>query len=262
MEIRKITTQALKLSWIGLLPIVSLASSIDRNTDAMISVSGGIAMPSYTTAPASNPAAAVSPPGTIAVVQAGSNSALSSIQLRGGLAFGNGSVGIAAGGTYTTTNTAEGAYFALGFGLESIHTQLGFSGTIGISPSTGSNFNAGLLFMPTSAWSLGLTAIGLANSGGIGELGAGLGLHLSPNVSFIVDAAFSNSLTYLAVQPGLKVGTDNAAITISYGSGSGSSQLANSALAAGGALKFANRLLWEIYYNKFSTYYTGISFQF
>jgi hypothetical protein len=87
-------------------------------------------------------------------------------------------------------------------------------------------------------------------------------LKLNQNVSFVVDSAFSKALSFLSVQPGLKVGNESASMMVSYGSGSGSTQLNNNAFAVGGALRFGSKVLWEIYYNKFATYYTGFAFQF
>ena len=238
------------------------SASMDRNAVEMISVSGGIAMPSFSTAPASNAAGIVGTPGTNLILQAGTDSALGNPLFEGGLAYGNGVIGLGAGGTYTTSGAATGAYFGLGFALEKIMTKLGFSGNIGISPSSGSSFNLGLLFQPSALLNLGFTVIGLSNAGGPGELGMGLGLKFSQNVSFVVDSTFSKALSFLSVQPGLKVGNESASLMVSYGSGSGSTQLNNNAVAVGGALRFGSRLLWEIYYNKFATYYTGFAFQF
>ncbi len=264
MKIKKITF-ANHLIGLTILAAVTASSSMgrgsaDRNSAAMISVAGGIAMPSFSTSLNTNAAGIVQTPGTNLLLQAETDSNFSNALLSAGVGYGNDTVGLGAGANYGTDNSSTSAYFGLGFAIPGIHTMLGFSGTMGLSPSNGIGIDAGLLIMPSDAVSLGFTAIGLNNSGGIGEFGAGIGFNINQNVAIAVDTAFSNDFDFRVIEPGLKVGTGNAALMLAYGYGSGSSQLTSDTFVLGASLKF-RLILWEIYYNKFATFYTGFAIQ-
>ncbi|MEO5968825.1 MAG: hypothetical protein ABIQ95_02770 [Bdellovibrionia bacterium] len=244
----------------GLIVITpAIAASSNKNAGELISVSGGIAMPSFSTSINSNPAGIVGVPGTNLIIQDGTNSQFSNHRLAAGLAYGNGSVGLEAGVGYANPSGDITGFFGLGFGIPSIKTQIGFSGFMGLSPSSGVGINGGLLIAPSDKMSFGVTAIGL--NSGVNEWGAGVGFNISPNVGIAVDAAFSNNFNFLTVEPGLKVGTDQASLMLAYGSGSGSSQLVNNDIALGGAVKLGSRVHWELYYNKFSTFFTSFAIQ-
>jgi hypothetical protein len=259
MKTQIIASIATIFGLVGLTPAIASAAS-DKNAGEMISVSGGIAMPSFSTSVNTNAAGLVGVPGTNLIIQDGTNSDFSNSRLAAGVAYGNGSVGLEAGVGYATQGGDTTGFFGLGFGIQSMRTRIGFSGFMGLSPSSGLGVNGGLLIMPSDAMSLGITAIGLNN--GVSEWGAGVGFHISPNVGIAVDTAFSNNLNFLNIEPGLKVGTDNASLMLAYGFGSGSSQLTSNNFALGGALKLGNRVLWELYYNKFATYFTSFAIQF
>lgn len=224
----------------------------------MISVAGGIAMPSFGTSLETNAAGVVLTPGTNLLLQVETDSHFSDPVLSAGAAYGDGSVGLGAGANYDTDNNSTSAYFGLGFAIPNIHTMLGFSGSMGLSPSSGIDLNAGLLIMPSDAISIGFTAVDLTD--GVDELGAGIGFNINKNVAIAVDAAFSNDFDFRAIEPGVKIGTGNAALMLAYGSGSGSRQLAHDEVVLGASLKFS-KILWEIYYNKFSTFFTGFAIQ-
>lgn len=255
MKPRKFALKAVKLGWIALLPL--MASAAERGSTAMVSVAGGIAMPSYSTSYMQNAAGLVFTPGTNLILQGGGDSTFANQTFRGGLAYGNGSIGIGGGVTYGNPSAATGAYYGLGFGIPSARMAFGISGTTGLSPSTDSAINAGMIISPSTAFSLGFTAMGLTT--GISEIGAGLAINLGSSASLVVDSAFSNSLAFLTIQPGLRVGNANASLTVSYGSGSGSTQLNNNDFSAGASLKLGSKVNWELYYNRFATYYTGFA---
>jgi hypothetical protein len=259
MKPRKTAINVLKLGWLTLLPL--MASAMDKNSTATVSVAGGIAMPSYSTATYQNGAGLAYNPGTNFQIQGGSTDSNFENQIfRAGLAYGNGTIGIAAGGSYGNPSGNSGAYYGLAFGIQSLRTVIGFSGSMGLSPSSDPGVNAGMLIYPSQAFNFGFTAMGLTNSGGIQEIGAGIGLHLGPGVSLVVDTAFGSDFSFRTIQPGLKVGNTNASLTVSYGSGDGSQQLSNNEFAAGASIKIGNKINWELYYNRFATYYTGFSF--
>jgi hypothetical protein len=237
--------------------VASAGGMMSGDARNMLSVSGGIAMPSFATSVLQNAAGITNIPMTNILLQGGGNSTFSTSTFRGGLGYGNGTFGLAAGADYTNPGGAIGAFYGLGLGFQGIHTLLGFSGRTAVSPSGGSSFNAGMLIYPSSSFNLGFTAMDL--TGGSIELGAGLGIHFGSSVSLVVDSAFSQSFAFLGIQPGLRIGGPGAALTVSYGSGTGSSQLSNNEVAIGAALKLGSKINWELYYNRFATYYTAFS---
>src|SRR4051812_23890786 len=98
-------------------------ASTGNNSMAMISVAGGIAMPSFSTSLNTNAAGIVETPGTQLLIQGETNSDSSDSLLAGGMSYGNGTVGLGAGANHGTRNNTTSAYFGLGFAIHSIHTM-------------------------------------------------------------------------------------------------------------------------------------------
>jgi hypothetical protein len=267
IKIKRSLTKKMTYSlFLSILTTSMASASMNRGTSgkdstAMISVAGGISMPSYGTALATNPAGLTEVPGTNLVLQDGTDSKFSNSLFTAGLAYGDGNVGLEGGLNYSNKGDAIGGFFGLGFGIPSIRTSIGFTGYLGLSPSSGISLNAGLLIMPADSVSLGITLVGLNHSGGVDEIGAGVGFHINPNVGIALDSTFSNDFKFRTFEPGVKVGTEKASLMLAYGFGSNSVQLSNDEISLGAAFRFKDRILWEIYYNKFSTYYTGFTIQ-
>jgi hypothetical protein len=229
------------------------------NTADRLSVSAGIAMPSFATAIFQNPADIVATPALNLNFQGGINDTFTNATVRGGLAYGTDTFGMAAGGSYLNPSST---FVALSAGFKSARVSrflaaFGLSGSIGSTTGSGSSVNAGVLVHPIEMLNVGLTAMGLAT--GNTEWGGGVGFSFGEILSVVIDSAFGRSFNYLGVQPGLKLGAGCGALTFSYGIGSGSTQISNG-LAGGMALNFGKVNL-ELYYNRFTTFYTAISIQ-
>lgn len=247
--------------WILLLPSIAFAYE-GEDVPHIISVGAGIASPGAPTAVFTNPAGLIFTHGFNVDVRGGIDSS-SDPELQGGASYGHSrTFGLSAGLTDYTKPGELSAYYGLGVGIEAIHTSFGISGTTVISPAGGSSLNAGVLIMPSPSFSLGFTAVGL--NSGLDEIGAGLGLNFSSEFGLIVDTAFSKSFSLLGVEPALRVGGREAALTVGYAiqpsSSPGSVQI-GSGFTVGGALLLAHFVNWQVYYNEFNHLYTSLSFR-
>lgn len=224
----------------------AFAMSGKDETMYSLSSAGGIVNPSYSTSVFQNPAAITRIPRLNLNAFAGGDSSFGNPTVGGGLGYGGGTYGIVGGISSATASSLTVAYFGLGAEITSIKTAIGVSGTYGISPSGGTNFNAGILFTPVDKIRLGFTAIGLNNS--ILEWGGGLAFNINPSASLLVDASADNSLGNLNFKPGLLIVDQNIGATLSYGFGNASSIQIMTGFSAGAFAALGKTVKLELYY--------------
>lgn len=235
------------------------AMAAQQSASNPLQVSGGIAAPATATSVLTNPAGMVAA-STAVVLQAAAPEVWDNGTYRGGLQTGGSSFGVAAGVESTgASNNVLNAYYGLAVGSESF--TLGVAGKTGISNSSGSTFNAGLLFGVAANAKIGLTARGIDN--GVNEWGAGVAFGVASNVDLVLDAAASKGIKNIEVKPGLKVSSSEAALTVSYGTGA-KEQFADG-FSAGGSYSFSAGSSLEVEYNAggaLSKYFVALAFGF
>ena len=223
-------------------------------------ISGGIAMPSNSTSVFTNPAGMVAAP-TALVLQAGAPEVWQNGTYRAGLQTGSSSYGVAAGIEHRdrASNDPKLVYYGLAVGVPAF--SLGLAGKTGISHADGTTLNAGALFTAGSTAKIGLTARGIDD--GVNEFGAGVAFEVSSGVNLVFDAAADDDFDNLEMKPGLKVGNEVAALTVSYGTGP-REQFADD-FTAGGSYRFASSSLLEVQYNAggdLSKYFASLTWAF
>ena len=219
-------------------------------------------MPAVTSAVHSNPAGL---PGasTALVLNAGAPEIWKDGTYRAGLQTGNESFGVA-GGLEKSVFGGDGhdplvAYYGAGVRVQSL--ALGVAARTALSDGHGTRVNAGALFSATPAIDLGLTARGI--SGGVDEWGGGVRFGVSNGVDLVLDAAANSDLNGVEVKPGLKVGNESAAVTISYATGA-REEFADG-FSAGAGFRVGTASLLEFQYNAggaFSKYFVSLAVSF
>jgi hypothetical protein len=243
---------------VSILSTISSSAFAQENQAGNLQVSGGIAMPAGSTAVLTNPAGLVTA-STGAVLQAGAPDFWDNGTYRAGLQTGGPSFGIAGGieDTDQGQNNPLRAYYGVAVGTQNF--SLGIAGKTGLSNSSGTSINVGTLFSVGSSTEIGVTARDVNNS--VSEWGAGFAFGVNPGIDLVLDAAADSNLKNLEVKPGLKVGSPQAALTISYGTGA-REEFADG-FTAGASFQFASRSTLEIQYNAggdFSKYFAALTF--
>jgi hypothetical protein len=221
----------------------SLASAAEQ-VEGNLQVSGGIAMPASATAVFSNPAGLVAAP-TALELQAGAPEVWDHGTYRAGLQTGGSSYGAAAGMQLTDQSSSDPLYTYYGLAVGVPAFSLGIGGKTGVSNASGTTLNAGALFSVGSSAKVGLTARDIDHS--VSEWGAGVAFEVTSGVHFVVDSAIDHNFKNPEIKPGLKVGNETAALTISYGTGA-REEFADG-FSAGGCYRFSGGNLLEIQYN-------------
>lgn len=241
---------------------IPFAFAREGNGEHQLSVSGGIASPSFNSAVFQNPAGLVYNTKFRATAQAALNDP---VTLNAGLLGGNGTFGVGAGLTHGFENEGHNsAFYGLGVEAKSLKLALGLAGFTDLEGGGASTtFNAGLLIGTDEKITLGLTAVGLNSS--VREWGAGLSVRLEGLTALVLDSTANSEFKNFSLQPGIIVGSEKAALTLSYGFNASdtnltiaSRQLSNG-FAAGGSLKVTNSVSWQLYYNQLSKWYTAVS---
>jgi hypothetical protein len=225
---KKISTLALGFSLLALLassPSQAARrgySSPSTGTPGVgVPVSGSIAMPSSATATYTNPAGLIGNDGARLSLQGGSEKPMDNPTYRALILAGNGMFGASVGVKYNIQDGAGDdtgyAVYGLALNISAIDLTLGFSGRNGIKSATGSDYNAGLLFKPTSLVTIGATAMGLQNQ--IDSIGLGVGFELMSGLDLVGDAAFNSKFKNGEFKPGLRLSNNYAGLSLSYGTG-------------------------------------------
>ena len=155
---------------LGLIGLSGLAGASDRDGYHDLSVSAGIANPSYSTATFQNPAGIKNTPGIQLNGEGGWNSTFKDPTYRAGLLYGGKTFGFAGGmSTSPSGSGTSSAYFGVAAEIPQLKTVIGASGFTGLSPAGGTIYNAGVLFSPQDQYHFGFTAMSVNN--GIQEWG-------------------------------------------------------------------------------------------
>lgn len=195
-------------------------SSYDSPALAAVPVSGSIAMPGLGTAVYTNPAGLARANDVRLSLQGGSDHPMDDPSYRALLSGGNGTFGAAGGVKYRMRDGGDDvgyAVYGLAMNVESLGFSLGVSGASGIKNADGSDFNAGLVFRPTSMVTIGGTAMGLKDRPE--SYGVGLGLELVSGVDLVADSAFDRDFKNGEFKPGLRLANEFAGLSLSYGTG-------------------------------------------
>ncbi|GEM_PF-2257237 len=257
---------------IAILPLTASAyssrsyssSSGDMMMGAGVPVSGSIAMPGSATAVYTNPAGLIGNNGTRLSLQGGSDHPMDNPNPRALILAGNGMFGAGAGVDYRIQNggTDTGyAVYGLAVNIAPLDFTLGLAGYTGIKTVSGSNFNAGFLFHPTSLVTIGGTAMGLKNT--VSSYGLGIGLTLVSGFDLVADSAFDSKFKNGEFKPGVRLSNGDAGISLSYGTGA-TSQFAKD-ISAAVYLKITSNAQVEFEYNHggdLPKYFASLSFGF
>ncbi|MBS1962878.1 MAG: hypothetical protein JST04_11720 [Bdellovibrionales bacterium] len=214
-----------------------------------VPVSGSIAMPGSTTATYTNPAGLVGSPGARLSLQGGSDKPMDDPTYRALVLAGNGTFGASAGvkyHMYDGSRDDEGyAVYGLAVNVAPLDFTMGVAGHTGIKSAQGSDFNAGILFRPTSMVAVGATAMGIKDQ--VDSYGVGVGLNLVSGVDLVADSAFDGKFKNGEFKPGLRLANDFAGLSVSYGTGS-TAQFAKD-FSAAAYLKVGANSEFEFEYN-------------
>jgi hypothetical protein len=215
-------------------------------------------MPSNSSAVFTNPAGLVGA-STSVNLQAAAPDFWDNGTYRAGVQTGSTSYGVAGGLEEQDVGQNNPLYGYYGLAVGTQGFTLGVAGRTGIVNSSGTSLNVGTLISLGSSTRLGVTAIGVDHS--VTEWGAGLAYAAGQGVDLVFDAAADNNLKNLEAKPGIKVGNQQAALTISYGTGA-REEFADG-FTAGGSFQFASRSILEIQYNaggELSKYFASLTF--
>lgn len=233
-----------------------------------VSVAGGIASPSTTTAGlGENPAGLpynVATSVTAALLTEDSD--FDPLVMGGLITLGNGSMGASVG--LQRYNSGDNLDLNLGVGamIEPLQTQFGVAARRALQPSGGDfDFDLGAIINPRSATRLGVMAIGV--EAGIDAWGAGVAIDPSADVTFAVDATYETAGETLMVKPGLQVRASSLALSVGYGieGQAGAASLApgiREGFSAGMAYTASTNFKLEAYYEQLARYAIFLTFMF
>jgi hypothetical protein len=223
-----------------------------------LQVSGGIAMPATSSAVFTNPAGLLGA-STAVVLQAAAPDFWDNGTYRAGMQTGGASYGVAGGIEDRDLGNNDPLYGYYGLAVGTQAFSLGLAGRTGVVNSSGTTLNAGTLFSVGSSAKIGITARDINN--GVSEWGAGVAFGVGQGVDLVFDSAADENLKNIEVKPGIKVGSQQAALTISYGTGA-REEFADG-FTAGASFQFASKTILEIQYNAggdLSKYYASLTF--
>lgn len=240
-------------------PLTAHATS-DDPSDGLVQSAGGIVEPAFSTALLTNPAGLIANSHGLSFTgQAGSNlSSPAGTSGAGGLLYAQPSYGIGAGLRDLAGNTS--AFYGMAAEVSSIQTSFGISGYTGISPSGGTSFNAGIRSSLSPNLKVALESYGL---GTFSAWGGGISYQAFPGFHFLSDFACNGSFGGWEAQPGIRVGNETAALSMSYGISSNASPgILSSGFAAGAGLKLSQSVVLQAYYNELMTLYAALTLAF
>lgn len=260
----------------GIFPIQEAFSAYSGeagNADHMISVGGGIASPSKTSALGENPAGLVyNTDQRVLGALGATNSSLNPLGVGGSFFAGNGSVGGGIGlQTFTGQGNSAGNITLLNYGLaaeiESLNVAFGAMGTYtlnqtGITTGTGSggawNANLGMLYNPKGTVRVGGTLFQVV--GGVGAVGAGIAADANPWATFVLDGAYDPQSKGSTLKPGLGIHMDDFQLSYGYGINiQGSDGWIRQGSSVGLGIQLSQTVHLQGYYNQLALYYLGLS---
>jgi hypothetical protein len=123
-------------------------------------------------------------------------------------------------GEYSNVYSPSSTAVRYGFAIGSEKVSFGFAGITAFDGyKNGSDFNIGFLLNPAEVFSLGATLMRL--SGGPNEVGLGASFAAGKGFALICDTTIHltdwSGYARVALKPGIKVGTKDAAIALTYG---------------------------------------------
>lgn len=210
-----------------------------------LSVSGGIAIPSSSTALMTNPAGLVLGKKKRVVVQAAANDIWSETAYRVGAMNSNESYSFAVLVDHDSyfSSARTGARYGLAVGTEKM--SFGFSGYSILRNGSGSYFNLGLLLNPGEELSFGAVMKGLGS--GYNEFGLGATFAAGKGFAIVLDGVANSDFSQKSIKPGIKVGTQSAALSVSYGTDY--TQSFDYYWTFAGSTQIDKSVLLEFYYN-------------
>jgi hypothetical protein len=236
-----------------------------------LSVGGGIAHPSATTAITENPAGLIynSDLRILASSDAGNNS-FNPLGANGHFFLGNGAVGGGIGlRNQHTFNTATDVNLDFGLAAEinALKLAFGVSGsyrvaTLGATGGGGGTpgLNIGVLINPTGEIHGGLTLFDVL--GGVNALGGGIAWDVNSFATLALDAATTpTAFQAWSLKPGLQIHVLQVQLSASYGfalAGGGSWLRGGGTLGLG--VRMGGNLHFQAYYNELNLYYAGLMF--
>lgn len=222
-------------------------------------------MPGSTTATYTNPAGLVGASGAKLSLQAGSEDPMENPNYRALVLAGNGMFGASAGVDYRMNDGAAEdrgfAVYGLALNISALDFTMGVAGRTGIKNADGTDFNAGVLFRPTSLVRIGGTAMGINDQ--VDSYGLGVGLELMNGVELVADSAFDREFKNGEFKPGLRMSNSYAGLSLSYGTG-GTAQFAKD-FSAAAYFRVSSNSEIEIEYNHggdLPKYFASLSFGF
>jgi hypothetical protein len=246
-----------------------------REENHILSVGGGIASPSVTSALGENPAGlSNNQTSKILGQMAAGNDELNPLGYGGGFFFGNGSVGggVALQGFNNNTNGSTGSILLLNWGLAAdipgLNIAWGFTGTRTIRKSgevrgTGSGttwcVDTGIIFNPKGDSRVGFTLFQVLDD--IDAVGAGWAYDLSAWATFALDATYTTTAKTTVAKPALSIQLPGFQISSGYGvrvQGDNWSWI-RQGLSLGVGVPLGRTLGFQAYYNQLALYYGGLT---
>jgi len=246
------------LSILGLL--VFTAESLEAN---IISVSGGIAHPSFNSVIDQNPAGyTYNTKNKISAEGFFPENTEDSIYGTHGF-LGNEAFGASLGIRHMNKTDKNICYYGIGVKIDKFNSSFGLVGKSNITDEN-HNFNAGVLLGTTSQITVGITAYDI--KGSPDGYGIGVKYTVSNGASIIIDASSDKELDSFRIKPGLHVQADNLALTVSYGFDTDKENVWAGAMhddfSAGASYLLFNDFLLQAYYRQLSKIYLSGTYIF
>lgn len=242
----------------------------------LLSVGGGIASPSVTSALGENPAGLMYNTRTkVQAATATGSESLNPVGFGGLLFGGNGFVGGGIGlQGFNNQTEGGGQILLLNWGLAAEFTSLnmafGFTGTrtlhrSGVVMGTGSGttwcVDTGVIINPHGSSRYGLTLFQILDS--VDAIGAGWAIDASSWSTFALDGTYSPDSKSAVVKPGLSLQFDGFQMSSGYGfrAVGDSGSWIRQGLSLGVGFNLGDHMFAQMYYNHIALYYGGITFR-
>lgn len=203
----------------GLILTTSLGAQAATENGNTVSISGGIAHPSYNAALVENPSGLIYnsklkvSAETYAPARESETFGMGASILTGMYGFG------LAAGVRQTTNKSTSLLYGGSYNIADAKTSFGISAESHLGnkneSAKGTDYNIGFLLGPDNPMRVGVTAFGLA--GGPDEYATGVAYDYNRNFTFVNDFITNSKLNAHRVKPGVCIGNPDAKLSFSYG---------------------------------------------